>query len=305
MSYRAKVYKVFIASPSDTYIERKIIRETLAQWNTINAERNHTIFLPVGWDTNAAPEMGMPPQDYINELILDKCDILIAVFWHRVGKPTAKETSGTIEEIKRHISQKKLAMIYFSKKPYPENVDTDQLSMVRAFKAELASTGLYAEYEDERDFAQKLSNHIQIKYNEMFDKTWRDSDSLSLIQDDDELAEKISNMFPLVSRNLLEQIINEQRKDVVWDAIVEKLAKSPADFRESLTMLAKKGAFRHRVFVTGYKKLSEVSQWDFCVFMDRLYSINRFEFESIYRENLIEDKKYIEYLENIIRRDSE
>ena len=70
MSYKARVFRVFIASPSDVLLEREITRNVLEQWNSINSEREKIVLVPIGWETNAAPEMGRPAQDYINMDIL-------------------------------------------------------------------------------------------------------------------------------------------------------------------------------------------------------------------------------------------
>lgn len=77
MSYKARVFRVFIASPSDVLLEREITRNVLEQWNSINSEREKIVLVPIGWETNAAPEMGRPAQDYINMDILDTCDVVI------------------------------------------------------------------------------------------------------------------------------------------------------------------------------------------------------------------------------------
>ena len=88
MSYKARVFRVFIASPSDVLLEREITRNVLEQWNSINSEREKIVLVPIGWETNAAPEMGRPAQDYINMDILDTCDVVIGIFWTRAGTPT-------------------------------------------------------------------------------------------------------------------------------------------------------------------------------------------------------------------------
>jgi hypothetical protein len=43
--------------------------------------------------------MGAPPQTIINQQVLDKFDLLVGVFWTRVGTSTENHLSGTIEEI--------------------------------------------------------------------------------------------------------------------------------------------------------------------------------------------------------------
>jgi len=208
MSYNAKVYKVFIASPDDVQKEREIVRSVLMRWNAVNAENKNIVLLPVGWETHAAPEMWKTAQDYINEEILDKCDILIGIFWTKPGSPTKTAKSGTVEEIQRHLSERKLAMLYFSKKEIPNDSDLKQLKRVRDFKDEIKikNKSFYGEFCDEHDLESKLYNHLEIKISEGKFRTTRDSDIMATIKDDDELVVQINNHFPLAARNLLHNI---------------------------------------------------------------------------------------------------
>lgn len=305
MSYNAKVYKVFIASPDDVQKEREIVRSVLARWNSINSESKKIVLLPVGWETHAAPETGRTAQEYINEEVLDKCDILIGIFWTKIGSPTKIAKSGTIEEIQRHLSERKMAMLYFSKKGIPNDSDLEQVKMVRDFKNEIKSESLYGEYTDDRDLERILYNHLEIKMSEgKFRSTW-DSDIIATIKDEDELVEQINGHFPLVARNLLYNIIDENRTDKVWVAIIQKLRKSPADLRETLIFMAKRGAFKHKAFEVGYKALAQCNQSDFGNFMSTLYSINKYEFNYIYNQGLLEDSKFTRKLLELIRKDEE
>lgn len=135
MSYKARVFRVFIASPSDVLLEREITRNVLEQWNSINSEREKIVLVPIGWETNAAPEMGRPAQDYINMDILDTCDVVIGIFWTRAGTPTRNAASGSIEEILRESPKRRITMLYFSNKPIPPSrVDTNQTLELIKFK---------------------------------------------------------------------------------------------------------------------------------------------------------------------------
>ena len=111
MPYDAKVFKIMIASPSDVLEERKIIRQVIYEWNDINSESRKLVLLPTGWETNSSPEMGGKPQEIINKQILEKCDVLVGVFWTRIGTETDEFISGTVEEIEKHIHHGKLAML--------------------------------------------------------------------------------------------------------------------------------------------------------------------------------------------------
>src|SRR3990170_3892303 len=103
MVYNAIVCKVMIASPSDVVSERNIVREVLYEWNTVNADTRKIVLLPVGWETDTSPTMGERPQSIINKQVLRNCDLLVGVFWTRIGTSTGEHVSGTVEEIEEHI----------------------------------------------------------------------------------------------------------------------------------------------------------------------------------------------------------
>lgn len=301
MSYDAKVYKVFIASPDDVKEEREIVRSVLMRWNAINAETKHIILLPVGWETHSSPVTGITAQEYINDEVLADCDILIGIFWSKVGSPTKNAESGTIEEINRHVSERKLAMLYFSTKDVPYNADLKQIEKVRELKQRYKKDSLYGEFSDCNDLEKKLYNHIELKINEGKFRPTFDSDILAQINDDYELATEIEKHFPLVSKNLLKIIIDENKSDIVWDAIVNKLAYSSADLRDTLIWLAKRGSFKHKVFIDGYKALAKTNQADFGNFMHALYSINRYEFYDIYNKGFLEDSPFTRRMLELIK----
>lgn len=83
------------------------------------------------------------PQKLINQRLLVDCDLLIGVFWTRLGSPTGNEASGTVEEIHRHLNAGKPAMIYFSSKPVaPESLDREQYESLKLFKTECMQKGI-------------------------------------------------------------------------------------------------------------------------------------------------------------------
>ena len=80
MTYRAKVVKVMIASPSDVSGERQVIRNVIQEWNYAHSEDKNTVLMPVGWESHSSPSLGDRPQAIINRQVLKTCDLLIAVF---------------------------------------------------------------------------------------------------------------------------------------------------------------------------------------------------------------------------------
>ncbi len=167
MSYGAKVFNVMIASPGDVATERTIIRDVIYEWNAVNSQSKNIVLLPIGWESHSSPEMGSSPQEIINNQVLDKGDLLVGVFWTRVGMPTNKYVSGTVEEIEKHILSGKPTMLYFSSQPVIiDTVDSDQIKHLKEFKKSCKGRGLYESYDNYADFKDKLYRHLQLKLNE-------------------------------------------------------------------------------------------------------------------------------------------
>lgn len=133
--YNATIYKVFSASPSDVKEEREIIPTIINEWNITHSKEKKTVLQPQRWEIDVYPSFGDNPQEVINEQVLKDVDLLVAIFWTRIGTPTEKHRSGTVEEIKEHVEAKKPAMIYFSNKPIdPQKLDHKQYADLQEFK---------------------------------------------------------------------------------------------------------------------------------------------------------------------------
>lgn len=159
--YRARAVKVMIASPGDVGAARQVVRDVLQEWNFVHSEDKQLVLMPVGWDTHAQPAMGDRPQALINKQVLQGCDLLIAIFWTRLGSPTGKSDSGTVEEIEEHINAGKPAMIYFSQEPVrPDSVDDAQYRALKEFKKDCESRGLVETYESIQEFREKFSRQL-------------------------------------------------------------------------------------------------------------------------------------------------
>lgn len=157
-----------IASPSDVARERNLAREIIHNWNDVNAFDKGIVLLPVSWETHSAPKMGDRPQEIINKQVLESSDLLIGIFWTRLGTPTGKAVSGTVEEIEKHIASGKTAMLYFSNAPVvPDSIDQDQYKALKQFKQEIfnKANGLIEMYDTIELFQDKLSRQLGIIIN--------------------------------------------------------------------------------------------------------------------------------------------
>lgn len=167
--YDAKVLEVMISSPSDCPKEEDIIRDVLKNWNAARSDLDNLVLRPLSWSKNSSPEVGDTAQDIINRQVLANADILIATFWTRLGTPTAAARSGTVEEIERHVSDGKLAMVYFNKTvPALDDVENEQYKALKSFEKELQGKGLVGRYESMSDFKQKLFHHLSRQISDKY-----------------------------------------------------------------------------------------------------------------------------------------
>ncbi len=114
MSYKATVFNVLIASPGDVGTERNIARDVVYEWNASHSKARKIVLQPIGWETHSHPSMGGRAQGILNKQILEDADLLIAIFWTRIGTPTGEAPGGSVEELKLHMAAGKPAMVYFS-----------------------------------------------------------------------------------------------------------------------------------------------------------------------------------------------
>lgn len=163
MSFDAKVFKILIASPGDVDEERQAIPDVISRWNVANAEINNVVLLPVKWETHSAPLLGDRPQGVINNQVVTSCDMVIGVFWTRLGSPTGASESGTAEEIEWFIKNNKPVMVYFSSRNLdPTKLDIDQYKALKEFEKKMQKLGLTGSYTSITDFKEQLLNQISI-----------------------------------------------------------------------------------------------------------------------------------------------
>ncbi|MEP5253500.1 MAG: hypothetical protein ABJQ39_00445 [Winogradskyella arenosi] len=164
-----KQINLFISCPGDIIDEINSIEVIVKEINkTFGKIGNFTIQI-VHWNEDTYTDIGEDGQDIINNQI--DYDILIGILWMRLGTPTKRDKSGTVEEINRAIKNtEKQQLIYFKTAP-PSNlnsINTSELNEVMEFKNELSNKILYKEFESidkfETLFRLNLSNLIKDKF---------------------------------------------------------------------------------------------------------------------------------------------
>lgn len=159
-----KLIKLFISCPSDLKPEIDSIKIVVDTINKTSGRQNSYFLECLNWTQDTYTQIGEDAQDVINKQIDSEYDILIGLIWLKVGTPTKRDQSGTIEEINRAIdSDKKEFLIYF-KTASPENLndlDLGQYAKVKSFKSELSQKGvLYKEFDTLKTFESLLQIHL-------------------------------------------------------------------------------------------------------------------------------------------------
>lgn len=157
----------------------------ILDWNETNSVGKGLLFEPVMWETHVFPEMAEGgPQEVVNHQIVESADILIGIFWTRVGTPTRDFPSGTIEEIQQFIDSKKTTLLYFSNQPiHPDRIDFQQHNQVKKFKEHCSHTGIINTYTELNEFKENVKRSL----NNLAKK----------IQSDLEKNEKLDTVRPL------------------------------------------------------------------------------------------------------------
>lgn len=170
MSYAATVYRILIASPSDVEAERAMIRDLVYQWNDVHSPTAGVVLLPVLWETHAVPQMGDRPQGIINRQLVQNTDVLIGVFWTKLGTQTGEAESGTAEEIEEFRRQGKPVLLYFSSAPVvPGSIDLEQFQRLQDYRESLQGEGLLGDYSSTDELRIKVDRHLVETVNQIRD----------------------------------------------------------------------------------------------------------------------------------------
>lgn len=170
MPFGATTFRVFIASPSDLAEERVAAMEAIYEWNAQHAANEGIVLLPLRWESHATPQTGIRPQAAINASLVDTADILLGLFWTKLGTATGAALSGTAEEIDRFVAAKKPALLYFSNRPLdPSKLDLSEQRRLRSFKAATYKNALVGSFRSVgelrtlilRDLGAQLSSMVR------------------------------------------------------------------------------------------------------------------------------------------------
>ena len=150
-------YNILIASPSDA--ERDEVFRTIAAWNgSVGGVDRRVVFVPLMWERHAIAEADKAPQAAINEQLLDRADLVLAVFNSRLGTPTDDYPAGTVEELG---CRKGRAAVFFLENPRLDPNAPDGIEQLKRLMEFRRGFGGFARtYKENDDLAAKVRDQL-------------------------------------------------------------------------------------------------------------------------------------------------
>ncbi|MGH8637372.1 MAG: hypothetical protein ACREUZ_09595 [Burkholderiales bacterium] len=168
MPFQAAAYRVLIASPSELAIERRAVAEVIHEWNDSHSAAENIVLLPLRWETHAMPKVGIRPQAALNRQLVQPSDLLIGMFWTKIGSNTGVAESGTVEEIDQFVAAGKPAMLYFcNRKIDPDKLDIRQYRRLKTFKAATYKTAVVATFKSTSALRTTLARNLMQQVREL------------------------------------------------------------------------------------------------------------------------------------------
>jgi len=156
---------IFLASPGDVPRERRYVSEVVDELNRTVASERGIVLQVVNWENDAFPGYGMDAQALINEQIaaMGEYSLFVGIMWNRLGTPTPRAASGTVEEFERAVAafaQHGQPDIWFYFRQAPATLDTDeqleQRKRVLEFRKHVEANGMPWSYKSPSDLRDKF-----------------------------------------------------------------------------------------------------------------------------------------------------
>ena len=171
MPQTIQLFRILLAAPVDITDEQESVAELIGEWNVQHGETAEARIELMNWRTHAHPEVGKRAQALINRQFADRSDIVLAIFWRRLGSPTGKASSGTVEEIERAQRRRKKVMVYFSQRPGIDEgpLDPREQSRIEQYKRKLRRNALCGNYRSVKEFETAVRKDLALVMHEVLE----------------------------------------------------------------------------------------------------------------------------------------
>ena len=180
------IINIVIASPSDVVDEREHLLDKIERkFRRDGHEKSTGYRLCVhGWED--LPSQKGYAQDVINTDLIQKADILVAVFKHKLGTPTKnietgknRAPSGTAEELfqtlDNKVKNKPLGMTYFYSIPPSPSFESkdfhlmlEEWEKLKNFKSEIKDKVIYKPFTSKDDLLNQVNTDLMLTINSKF-----------------------------------------------------------------------------------------------------------------------------------------
>jgi hypothetical protein len=296
MAYDARVFRILIASPSDVEDEREIAVRVIHEWNDLYSHSRNVALLPLRWETHTAPEYGVRPQEIINRAIVDECDLLVGIFWTRVGSPTGIAESGTLEEIERVGTAGKPIMLYFPRVEIdPERIDLTQIERLKKFKEKTYPKGLVENFKKAIEFRDKFAKQLELKIRDLQRSDSAGASPLSLnflsLEDGNIIGDTLNYTFIHHKVKAYEQVPVEKRELLV--RVLTRYIKARNSLPVALAIQNISASGIRNIYVelniSATEEAVEVADSRTDVFEPNFYVRYRHVLKSVFEDNSFED----------------
>ena len=161
-------YSVLISRPGDAGKEADAVCDALESINHAHSDETGIELKPLDWRRDSYADSGDEPQKLLNKQIVEKSDIVIALFKARFGTPTNDYGSGTEEEIMLALEMGKKVMLYCWNPSGDLSVEEkDGLEKIEALKRRLRGKVLYKSYTDASNLRSMLDFDLAMLLGEL------------------------------------------------------------------------------------------------------------------------------------------
>lgn len=159
-------YDLLISCPSDVAEYVDLLEQEVLRFNSFYGRSNNIIVRTRHWSRDAYATLAAPPQESLNQQIVDSSDMVLGVFWTRFGTKTENYGSGTEEEIERMLAMKKQVFLYFLDKPiHPSKIEPEQYKKIQAFMETCKRKGIFFRVSDENALRDKFRADLELYFN--------------------------------------------------------------------------------------------------------------------------------------------
>ena len=173
------VLRTVVASPTDVKPERDALPSIFDEVNRDTAGPARLHLELSRWETDSHPGFHAEgPQGLIDPILnIMDCDLLIGIFWSRMGTPTPSGRTGTEHEFDTAFeswkrNRRPQIMAYFCTRAPSTTADQAQVARVQTFKEQFPREGLHWPYASRVEFEKLVATHLRNYLRRQIDTIW-------------------------------------------------------------------------------------------------------------------------------------